>query len=71
MELTIYYSWQEVNEDLETSFSNDDNVEDPVCIIAVYKWTYDGETEPPFFLNFECIEHIALNDKWDLFAYER
>lgn len=77
--LDLYENYAELNAELEENgnpvrLSNDEHVEDPACIVVVYKWTDSGfPAEGPdlSFLGLESAQHVALSDKWDAFIYTR
>lgn len=76
MNCDIYKNYREVNTELdlreEEALSNDKNVEDPMMIVGVWKWTYEGFSEegPDFsFIGLTMKEHIPLRQKYDLFIY--
>jgi hypothetical protein len=69
----VWTRYAEVNSELDLKLDNDRNVEDPILIVGVRKWSYEdlGEDGPtwPRDLGFDLAEHVRVHDKYDLFIY--
>jgi hypothetical protein len=79
----LYESYVDLNETLAgwiwrespcPVFSNDANVEDPVCMIGIRKWSWENQPEEGpnvGFLGLEIAEHVKVTDKYDVFICVR
>lgn len=67
----LYWSWEEVNQELGTKYTNDTNTEDPVLIVGERKWSWENMEGDPIHgrMGLTLVERIRYSDKYDLFVY--